>query len=102
MAQKQLEDRLAESEKNLEGIKEKLPEIEKSVVELNRNMERLFNSVEDQRQLSLENQQALANLVQGGFRGGPSTEKDSVPGQKRKFPEDESATSSRKEHRGEE
>lgn len=102
MAQRQLEDHLAESEKNLEGMKEKLPEIEKSVAELNRSMEKLFNSVEDQRQLSLENQQALANLVHGGFRVGPSTEKDSVPGQKRKLPKDESATSSQKEHRGEE
>lgn len=97
MAQRQLEERMSESERSVEDLKEKIPELEKTVAELNKSMEKLFNNLEEQRLAMVDNQKALANLATGMSRSGAIGEKE--VGQKRKAPENESATSSRKEPR---
>lgn len=56
---------MTKSKKSVEAMKDKIQEIEKIVAEINRNIEELFNRMEDQRQATVENQRALANLVTG-------------------------------------
>lgn len=73
--------------------------MEKSIAELNKSMEKLFNSFEDQRQISMNNQKAIANLLIACSRGKMTAEKESD--HKQKAPEYDNATSSRKEPRGE-
>lgn len=55
--------------------------------------------MEDQRQVSMENQKVLANLLTDGSCSGVDENKESR--QKRKAPESASATSRRKEPKGE-
>lgn len=74
MAQRQLEERMSESERSIENLRDKIPELEKSVAELNKSMEKLFNSLEEQHLVTVENQKALANLATGVSRSGAAGE----------------------------
>lgn len=114
MDHKELEGRVAESEKCVQSVREKISEIEKSVADMNRNIERLFGSMEEQRlatknnqrtcerlfgsmeeqRLATENnQRALANLISGMNKGSIRGEEGAS--QKRKTPETESESTSK-------
>lgn len=72
MAQRELEGRLEESERSVQSVREKLPELEKSILKLSemeksmaimtRNVERLFG-MEENRQVTETNTKALVNFA---------------------------------------
>lgn len=113
MAQQELEGRLEKSERSVQSFREKLlkleksmarvPELEKSMALMTRNVERLFESMEENRQVMETNTKALANFAAG--LGKEFTKGNRETG-KRKAPESEGEASgdkdvSRIEGRGE-